>query len=196
MLLADALFALLLATPVAPSPADWKCGTPEAAATCESIEQQHARLESIANDAATVAKSHPDAALLILAVADHESGFAIDVDKGPCRHGTCDGGHAACMMQIQAGAERRTKLFGDRKLCFTEGLKWLTMSRRACGKLRPEDQFSQYASGTCLGGQKGSRELYAEWKKMKNRYNVIQAADRIAQAKKRAEMARLDEKKP
>jgi hypothetical protein len=150
----EIIFAALLATTIAPGP--------------ETDAERTERLHEIAVDAAFVAKNDDEAALL-LAVAYHESGFALDVDKGPCRKGTCDGGQAACMMQIHATPERRTELFKDRRECFRVGLSALRMSLRACRKNAPEDRFAQYASGSCMKGFKGSRELYRAWARWRDR---------------------------
>jgi hypothetical protein len=150
--LAALLFALLLLVRVVAPPSG----------TTETRDELVARLRSIAVDAAAASNESPADALLILAVAQHESGFALDVDKGPCRPGTCDGGHAACMLQIWAGPERRAALFADRQLCFRTGLHALKHARLAeCPA--PEMQFAGYAGGGCSRGARGSRELYAAW---------------------------------
>lgn len=137
----------------------------------ESAEALHARLASIADDAAAVAKTDADA-LLILAVAEHESGFALDVDRGPCRPGTCDHGHAACMMQIHATPERQKELFADRRECFRVALAALHSSVAACKALPIEERFAAYAAGGCVStaGRKSSRELYSYWRNWRQRF--------------------------
>ena len=149
------LLTLLLSTPV-------RQGT-------ESTEELNARLESIAEDAFAVAPTVDDA-LLILAVAQHESGFALDVDKGPCRAGTCDSGRAACMMQIHASTQRRAELFADRRECFRVGLAALKSSMASCRENDEATKLAQYASGTCLRGKKGARELHRGWLNWRARY--------------------------
>jgi hypothetical protein len=150
--LAAILYALLLLVRVVAPPAGMT----------ETAEELDARLRSIAVDAAAAAQEDPADALLIIAVAQHESGFALDVDRGPCRPNTCDGGRAACMLQIWAGPERRAALFADRQLCFRVGLRALKHSRLAeCPS--DEMQFAGYAGGSCARGAKGSRELYTYW---------------------------------
>jgi hypothetical protein len=159
MALADVLFAILLSTPVAAPPE----GMTETRAELE------VRLRSIADDAAAVANDDPTDALLLLAVAQHESDFALDVDRGPCRAGTCDGSRAACLLQIQASPERRAALFADRRLCFAVGLRALKHGRLAeCPSV--EMQFAGYAGGSCSRGARGSRELYAYWQRWIARY--------------------------
>jgi hypothetical protein len=169
MELADVLFALLLATPIKPPPAD----------QAESPEDQRNRLEAIAHDAADVARQanpgDPVAqardALLLLAVAHHESGFARDFDIGPCRPNTCDHGAAACMLQIHGGSKPANQaLFDDRWFCFRLGLHYLHHSRLAeCPG--EELQFVAYAGGSCaFEARLGSKELYAYWQTWLQRY--------------------------
>ena len=163
MILAELLLTLLLATPVVAPPAG----------QTESAEELRARLASIALDAASVAGSPGDATLL-LAVAQHEGGFALDVDRGPCRAGTCDSGAAACLLQIHADREMRAQLFADRKLCFSMGLAALKSSAATCRKLPIEERFAAYAAGSCssVAGRKASRELFAAWSSWSQRYRV------------------------
>lgn len=161
MSVAATLFAVLLSLSIV--------GPPKG--QTESTEALRVRLESIADDASAVAKTDADA-LLILAVAEHESGFALNVDRGPCRPGTCDNGQAACMMQIHANAERRAELFADRRECFRVALAALHSSAVACKSLPPEERFAAYASGGCIStaGRKSSRELFALWRKWRSRF--------------------------
>jgi hypothetical protein len=169
MALADTLYALLVVTPIVSSPPSMP----------ETRDQQMARLWSIAEDAVAVAgEDHPADALLILAVAQHESGFALDVDRGPCRAGTCDGGLAACMLQIQSQSSKvRAHLFADRRYCFSVGLQALKHSRIAeC----PQDelQFAAYAGGSCARGARGSRDLYNFWQAWLGHYAAETATKR------------------
>lgn len=147
------------------------------AGTEETPEELDARLQSIATDSAAIGENDGATALL-LAVSEHESAFALDVDKGPCRPGTCDGGAASCMMQIHGGSpERNAELFANRPECFRTALRALRNSRAACGKVLPEFQFAVYASGSCLSnaGKKGSQELYAAWQKWMKRFSEERA---------------------
>lgn len=108
-------------------------------------------------------------ALQLLSIAYMESGFAKDVDKGPCYRGKgfknrCDAGRAKCMMQIRVddgvtvlglhGVEGLTgeQLHADRHACFRAGLHMVRRSFRACTKLGPEHRLDVYASGQCGGG--------------------------------------------
>lgn len=173
MSLAELLLTLLLATPIVAPPKG----------QTESAEELRARLASIALDAASVATTPGDATLL-LAVAEHESGLARDVDLGPCRAGTCDNGTAACMLQIHGDREMRARLFADRKLCFSMGLAALKSSAATCRALPVEERFAVYASGSCSSeaGRKASRELFRYWQRWAQRYRV--------------EVARQGEQKP
>jgi hypothetical protein len=145
----------------------------------ETAEQREERYHAITADLAAVLRAPAlaatvqevggsrRAAALLLAVAHHESGFAPDVDRGPCYRGRdgrslrCDAGRAACLMQIQAGAEAREKLFRDRRYCFANGLVKIARSLRACSRLAPPLRLAAYASGHCSRGWKASREMTA-----------------------------------
>ncbi len=84
----------------------------------ETTEQRLERYTEIATDAEAVGKTQRWSTLII-ATAFHESGFRIDVDKGPCAKGWCDGGASSCMsvpsrafrakicLRIVASASRR-----------------------------------------------------------------------------------------
>jgi len=165
-MLSDTLYALLASITIATTPAD-----------TETREEQLIRLRLIADDAASQGVSVEDA-LLILAVSQHESGFNQRVDLGPCYRGKdgrgsqCDYGKAACMMQIHGSDEQRASYFKDRKKCFSAGLKALKYSMAVCREQGVENQFSAYASGSCINpeGHKGSAELYRYWVKWKSMY--------------------------
>lgn len=160
--LAQVLTALVLSMPVPVMPGHE-----------ESDAVHAARLTSIAHDAAAVALD-PDVrplfagplgreatAAAILAVAYHESGFAADVDAGVCYRGKghekrCDAGHARCLMQVLD-----TEPILDRRECFRRGLAGLRRSWGACRENPKETRLAAYASGSCKGGHKGARELWA-----------------------------------
>ena len=108
-------------------------------------------------------------AALLLALSFGESGWAPDVDKGPCYpgvHGRCDGGRAACIFQIQAGpgttlsqhgisGKTGADLFSDRKLCVQVALHMINRSFRAARLLPLEDRLNVYASGRVGAGRAG-----------------------------------------
>lgn len=157
----------------------------------ETVEEKQVRYESFASDLYEVVydpsvkplfggkKGRAMTAATILGVAFHESGFAHDVDKGPCYRGRngrdvrCDGGMSACVMQIKLGAGTTTlrshgfegltqaDLFRDRKLCFRVGLHLIRRSFVACSKQGPEGKLNAYASGVCTLGLDKSKELLA-----------------------------------
>lgn len=107
-------------------------------------------------------------ALMLVAVAHHESGFARDVDVGPCYRGgnlraRCDGGNSACMVQIRIGSGTtregwtQADLFADRSKCFRAGLHML---RRAhCSQNPQASQWVAYASGSCSNVTRAGLEL-------------------------------------
>lgn len=157
----------------------------------ETDEQEAARIHSIVEDAIAVGGDAEDATLL-LAVSFHESGWAADVDLGPCQRGEpggpfrsrCDDSKAYCMMQIHASPEHGAELFKDRRMCFREGLAALHASAKACSKGPASEQFGVYAAGSCstLAAKRGSRALFGQWRTLLTRY--------------RAERARREEKRP
>ena len=155
----------------------------------ETATEKVARYESFASDLYEVVydpsvkplyggeKGRAMTAATILGVAFHESGFAHDVDKGPCYRGRngrdvrCDGGMSACVMQIKLGAGTTTlrshgfegltqaDLFRDRKLCFRVGLHLLRRSVMSCTKRGPNERLNAYASGRCDQGADRSKEI-------------------------------------
>ena len=149
----------------------------------ETPTQRRARYAAIAEDLFQVAydpKVSPlydgpfaraRSASLVLAVAFHESGFAADVDRGPCyrfnqHESRCDYGRSACIMQVQVGPGRtregytQADLFADRKKCFRAGMAILRASMSRCRHLPERQWLNAYASGTCTKGQARSREMH------------------------------------
>lgn len=149
----------------------------------ETAEERVERYESIASDVVAVAfdpekkplfggaLGRARTAALLLAVAYHESGFAKDVDKGPCYRGKggrsarCDHGKSACLMQIRIGQGTtqegwtQDELFADRKKCFSAGLNLMRKSISACRNLDERHRLNAYASGVCERGHRGSEGL-------------------------------------
>jgi len=150
----------------------------------ESREARLARYTSIAADIdATLEKgdriqrtAQQDAALLV-AVTFMESGFAKDVDVGPCYRPSadskrCDSGLAACIAQIRVGPGltslhthgiaglSQDDLFRQRKKCLQIARFMLRRSFRACTKDGPDARMDVYASGKCGSGRdEGKKRL-------------------------------------
>lgn len=146
----------------------------------ETAEEKHARYESIATDLWEVVyapenkpafysgkRQRGETAAVMLAVAFMESGFAKDVDKGPCyREGKwflrCDGGLSAGLMQLRLGADVtnmsshgtegyvQQDVFADRHLQFFIGLHMIRKSFKACAKYPADWGLNVYASGKCV----------------------------------------------
>jgi hypothetical protein len=141
----------------------------------ETPQEREARYRSIAEDVWAVAYD-PDVkpvyagpngrahtASLLLAVTYMESGWAPDVDKGPCYRGKkggaqwsrCDGGRSACMAQINIGTGRTLEgwtqkdLFDDRRKCLTVATRLLRGSVNACKALGPDAALNLYGQGYC-----------------------------------------------
>lgn len=158
----------------------------------ETAEQKEARYESFASDLVEAVydpalkplfggkRGRALTAAMVLGVAFHESGFAADVDLGPCyrgKNGTdkrCDGGMSACPMQIKIGAGTTTRgahgidgltqadLFRDRKLCFRVGIHQLRRSLLQCTKRGESERLNAYASGRCDFGAAESKSLLGQ----------------------------------
>lgn len=154
------LEARALALMVAKAPPEKVAALPAFPGWQETAAERLARYQGIAKAAVTVGKSWPRIAT-ILAVSFHESGWARDVDLGPCYRGKdgkgsrCDSGRAACMMQVRTDVHRQWKsgdLFVSREACFKAGLEIIERSQRACLKLGPSYRFDVYAGGWCQDG--------------------------------------------
>lgn len=163
---------------------------PERAATTEAfpgweetVAERRERFVAIASDLEAVVwdpetkpifrgpNGRAKTAALIMAVAWHESGFARDVDLGPCWRGRrgdgtrCDSGRAACLMQIHADRGTTPEgwtladLFADRKKCFRAGLRLLRSSFGQCKANPWEHRLAAFASGRCDRGLAESAAL-------------------------------------
>lgn len=131
----------------------------------ETAQQRTARYCSIAEDIAETTTNPREQALLV-AVAYHESGFAPDVDLGPCYRGPrndsprCDGGLAVSMWQIQAVGEDARSLFADRRKAAQRALAAMRRSAARCvPKHGREAGLRAYASGSCERGAKESEVM-------------------------------------
>lgn len=150
----------------------WKASPLPAKGYEETPAVRQARIEAIAADVVAVAFDPAESPLFggrlgrartaaaLLAVAYHESGFARDVDLGPCSpspRGRCDGGASACILQIRVGAGTtregwtRAELFTDRQKCFRAGLHLMRRSAGACARDGADHLFDAYAGGSCSG---------------------------------------------
>jgi len=179
----DAALAWLVATMVAFAPLERASVERGMPGWAETKEQREERYVGIAKAVAEVA-SDPDekpvfggpsgrsrTAALLLAIAFHESGFARDVDLGPCYRGRqsdgarCDYGRAACIMQIHTQDGRtidgytKEELFQDRVKCIRSGLHLVQKSFASCKKNPAKHRLAAFASGRCDAGQAGSERL-------------------------------------
>lgn len=133
----------------------------------ETDEQHRARLASVADDIAAVARSRYEAALL-LGIADHESGYAPDTDEGAqCYRGKGferrrDGGRAVSIFQLQTGDPAlREHWRTHRRDAAMSALRRALGSRAACSR-RGLPALALYASGSCEHGHRAARELDAD----------------------------------
>ena len=167
------------------APPDKLASAPQLPGYEETADEKTERYRSIAEDLYRVVydseiqplfggpKARAHTAALVLGVAFHESGFAKDVDVGPCYVGKvrgitrCDGGRSACLMQILLDHRKtpegwsQADLFADRTKCFRAGLGQLRKSMTACSSLPADYQLSAYATGVCGRGFAVSKQLVA-----------------------------------
>lgn len=139
----------------------------------ETLEERTGRYMSIAEDVTRAVEWLPTsrqrgAAELLVAIAFHESGFAKDVDLGPCapgrlKGGGCDHGRARGLWQVQAYD------FSDREEAARLALKLAYRSMTACRDLPVEERLAVYASGNCKSevGRRRSREIWSVLKKVR-----------------------------
>ena len=151
----------------------------------ETVAEKTARYASIAEDVYSVVydpdtqplyagpKGRARTAILVLAIAYHESGFSQDVDGGPCYRGAdglsprCDFGRSACIMQINVGdgtspeGYTKAELFADRKKCIRSALARIRSSMGECKHLDEKHRLNAYASGVCTRGDEQSEELWS-----------------------------------
>jgi len=167
-------WAFLVMTSLAPP--EQLAAAPAYPGWAETAPERRARYESIATDVVTAAEQAPifkgnDAVratvAYALAAAFHESGFAADVDLGPCFRGRdgkgprCDGGLAVSMWQLRTGGEERELFEHHRLAAALEGIRRIRRSLGACRKNPPELRLAGYASGRCTMGYKEAKEIYA-----------------------------------
>lgn len=162
--LASLVFGWLVAT-APPAPFARLATYPEAEETADERELRYA---DIAEDvAAVVATDVPElaarrrAAALLVAIAWHESGFAKDVDLGPCapgrlKGGGCDSGRAVSLWQVQ----NHSAQIAGRRDAARIALRLARRSFQACRHLPRELRLAVYAGGTC--GNRKAQQRSAE----------------------------------
>ncbi len=167
MTLAEAVFATIVAMSP-PERADTQQHFPGHA---ETSAERTARYRSIAADLAAVVEAespviggHTETAALLLAVVAHESGFARDVDIGPCHtagkwRDRCDRSKAVCLVQAQAGRKQNRVLQADRKACLRYGLDAIRKSLATCRGNAPNTRLA-LLSGSCSRGLDGAARIW------------------------------------
>lgn len=131
----------------------------------ESQHEALTRYESIAGDVMHVVEREPPlfggakgrerTAVLMIAVALHESAYRLDVDRGETR-----GRIGECSIWQIVPAERGScDAWKDRRLAAGIALERMRRSQRACMKpgVPVEHLLAAYASGSCTRGHKESR---------------------------------------
>lgn len=171
MLLPD-LSALVFSWLLTTHPPDRFASIPTYPEAQETSEERTERYLEIANDIAEAALEHAPktpkrAAALLYGIAWHESGFAKDVDLGPCAparlaKGGCDSGRAKSLWQIQGYT------LTSRKDAARLALRLAKRSFQACRALPEHQRLASYAAGTCLSrvGQARSEEVWTLFSKV------------------------------
>lgn len=164
------------------SPPERITSQPQITGWAETLEQRTERYESIAKDVYEVVysaeklpyrgkKGRAYSTALLVGIAFMESGFAHDVDKGPCYRGggfryRCDGGLSVGLWQARLGGGetllsihgvdglKQADLFADRKTQVRVALHMVVRSFKTCRLHGPESALNVYASGSCMRGQK------------------------------------------
>lgn len=182
------LSAWILATITWLSPPDAAAARPAFPGWTETAAERRTRYERIAADMdAVIAKrtifggprSKGHTAALVLAIASHESGFAPDVDIGPCYplrlNGVqrCDGGRAVGLLQVWADEKvptpegwTKADLWADRQKVFAVGIRRASASLKRCAENKPEHRLADYASGSCKRGLDRAAEVWAIYRKI------------------------------
>lgn len=178
-----ALAAWFLAVMTALVPPTHATAAPTYPGWAETVEARGARYTTIAWDAAIVINDEGERAgpgldarhsgALALAVADHESLFAPDVDLGPCYRGPtnawprCDHGESVSLWQVRAAnAEERDRYQRDRQAALREALRRMRRSLWLCRHLPREERLALYASGDCERGHQAAREIDAIYRRV------------------------------
>jgi hypothetical protein len=103
------------------------------------------------------------------AIADHESGYRLDVDLGVGKYARGDHGTSVCLMQVNldkgfvhVGSEvwSDKDLLSDRKKCFRAGLARMKESRKKCSYNPGWAQYAAYASGSCKRGWNAAKAIW------------------------------------
>lgn len=182
----NAIAAWLYALMVYLAPPDKLAAAPQLRGWEETAEQKHERYQEIAQALYHVTydpsrrslfggkDGRARTAATLLAIAFMESGFARDVDKGPCSKDRppgmdCDGGQAAGLGQIRLvdgttilpihGVEGKTQkdIFADRELMFQIQLFMVTKSFASCRRYGADWALNVYASGSCTRSKKAQK---------------------------------------
>lgn len=143
-------------------------------------DADRARLSAVANDVATVATEAPfgskeATALALVAIAQHESGFAADVQT--CRRNG-DGGRSVSLWQLQGpwawDGHTRAEVCASPELAATLALGVLSRHAR-CGTYG--GMFRGYASGSCATKSDAGEALCRSWVRLLGRAGYSATCD-------------------
>lgn len=188
----DILHPLIFGWLLALSPPERDAVRPTYVEAVETVDERTVRYMDISKDVTAAVGDLPagarkGAAQLLIAIAWHESGFAKDVDLGPCapgrlRIGGCDHGRARGLWQVQAYD------WGHRQEAAALAMRLAFRSMTACKKLPPEEQLAAYTGGTCASkmGRFRSREIWAVLKRIRAMPSKLSPPAGLGSAEERA----------
>jgi hypothetical protein len=131
----------------------------------EPVEEAERRYESIAEDLAAIVSDQNEppvfngpagreaTAILLSAIAWHESAFRRDVDACKGARSKGDDGRSLGLLQVMAGPNHEgysaDEICSDRRLALRLGLHVLRRAKENCSKGGPRSWLQSYASGGC-----------------------------------------------
>ncbi len=153
----------------------------------EPLAEAEERYEAIADDISTVAmdESEPPlftgpaareaTAVLLSAIAWHESGFRKDVDACMGAHSKGDHGRSISLLQVMSGPNYEghpaSEICEDRRLAIRLGLHVLRRAQKACGG-GPRSWLQSYAAGGCSIRSNVSRDVCTAFERVGQKHLV------------------------
>lgn len=171
----EILHTLVFGWMVALSPPDKGAAVPTYPEATETAEDRTFRYTEISRDIVTAVGGLPTsaqkgAAQMLVAISFHESGWAKDVDLGPCaprrlKIGGCDHGRAVSIFQVQGHDLEKE----SREEAARVALRLAFRSMSACRTLPAEERLAVYAGGNCTSkmGRFRSREIWSVVKRVR-----------------------------
>jgi hypothetical protein len=156
----------------------------------EPLDEAEKRYESIAEDLAAIVNDENEpplfsgpagreaTAVMLSAIAWHESGFRRDVDACKGARSKGDDGRSLGLLQVMAGPNHEghsaDEICGDRRLALRLGLHVLRRAKENCAKGGPRSWLQSYAAGSCSTPSNASRDVCTAFERVGlKRFNGI-----------------------